>query len=66
MSLINFFLVMNKHIRLRHDVVKQLPKDAIVSIDHVKSKVNMVDPLTKPLGKKLMNETSGAIRLEPI
>ena len=27
----------NKHIRLRHEVVKQLLKDGIISIDYVKS-----------------------------
>ena len=40
----------NRHIRLRHEVVKQLLKDGIISIDCVKSKVNLVNPLTKSLG----------------
>ena len=42
----------NHHIRLRHEVIKQLLKDKIISIDYVKSKVNLADPLTKPLGRK--------------
>ena len=37
----------NRHIRLRHEVVKQLLKDGIISIDYVKSEVNLVDPITK-------------------
>ena len=37
----------NRHIRLRHEVVKQLLKDGIISIDYVKSKVNLADPITK-------------------
>ena len=44
----------NRHIRLRHEVVKQLLKDGIISIDYVKLEVNLVDPLTKPLGRKLI------------
>ena len=29
----------NRHIQLRHDVIKQLLKDEIISIDYVKSKI---------------------------
>ena len=47
-------------------VVKQLLKDGIISIDYVKSKVNLVNPLTKPLGRKLILETSSGIGLKPI
>ena len=47
----------NRHIRLRHEVVKQLLKDEIISIDYVKSEVNLADPVTKPLGRKLILET---------
>ena len=55
-----------RHIRLRHEVVKQLLKDGIISIDYVKFEVNLVDPLTKPIGRKLILETSSGIRLKPI
>ena len=56
----------NRHLRLRHEVVKQLLKDEIISIDYVKSKVNLADPLTKPLGQKLILETSSGMRLKSI
>ena len=56
----------NKHIRLRHEVVKQLLKDGIISIDYVKSEVNLADPLTKPLRIKLILETSSRMGLKPI
>ena len=56
----------NRHIRLSHEVVKMLLKDRIISIDYVKSKVNLADPLTKPLGRKLILETSSEMRLKPI
>ena len=56
----------NRHIRLRHEVVKQLLEDGIISIDYVKSEANLVDPLTKPLGRKLILETSSGIGLKPM
>ena len=56
----------NRHIRLRHNVIKQLQKDGIISIDYVKSEVNLADPLTKPLSKKLIEETSRGMRLKAI
>ncbi|XP_043817370.1 uncharacterized protein LOC122725021 [Manihot esculenta] len=56
----------NRHIRLRHNVIKQLLKDETISIDYVKSEVNLADPLTKPLGRKIIDETSRGMGLEPI
>ena len=52
-----------KHIRLRHEIVKQLLKDEIISIEYIKSDVNLDDPLIKPLGRKLILETSSGMRL---
>ena len=56
----------NRHIRLRYEVIKQPLKDEIIFIDYVKSEVNLADPLTKPLGRKLILETSSGMRLKPI
>ena len=56
----------NRHIRLRHNVIKQLLKDGIISIDYVKSEVNLADPLTKPLPRKQILETSRGIGLRLI
>ena len=56
----------NRHIRLRHEVVKQLLKGGITYIDYVKSEVNLADPLTKPLGRKLILETLSGMGLKPI
>ena len=56
----------NRHIRLRHEVVKQLLIDEIIFIDYVKSKVNLENPLTKPLGRKLILETSSVMGLKSI
>ena len=53
----------NRHIRLRHEVVKQLLKNGIISIYYVKLEVNLVDPLTKHLGRKLILETLSRMEL---
>ena len=56
----------NRHIRLRHNIVKQLLKDGIISLDFVRSKMNLSDRLTKPLARKLVANTSRGIGLMPI
>jgi len=48
----------NRHIQLRHNLVKQLLKSETISIDYVKLERNLADPLTKFLGRKLILETS--------
>ena len=53
----------NQHIRLRYDAVKQLLKNEIISIDYVKSEMNLANPLTKLLGRKIILETSRGMRL---
>ena len=56
----------NRHIQLRHNVVKQLLKDGTISIDYVKSEGNLADPLTKPLGRNMILETSRGMGLKPL
>ena len=56
----------NKHIRLRHNIVWQLLETRIISLEFVKSELNLVNPLTKPLNKKLVEETSRGMRLMSI
>ncbi|XP_071939024.1 uncharacterized protein [Coffea arabica] len=55
----------SRHMRLRHDVVKQLFRDGIISIDYVKSELNLADPLTKPVGRKLILQTTKEMGLRP-
>ena len=56
----------NKHIHLKHEVMKQLLKYRIIFINYVKLEVNLADPLTKPLRRKLIFETSSGMGLNPI
>ena len=46
--------------------MKQLLKDGIISIDYVKSKRNLTNLLTKPLGRKEVLELLRGMRLKPI
>ncbi|KAL6329572.1 hypothetical protein AAG906_022149 [Vitis piasezkii] len=48
----------NKHIRLRHNIVWQLLEIGVISLEFVRLELNLADPLTKPLNKKLVEETS--------
>ena len=56
----------NRHIRLRHKTVKQLLDDRITSLDYVRSELNISDPFTKPLRKKLVENTSRGMGLMSI
>jgi hypothetical protein len=51
--------VKSQHIRLRHNIVRQLIENGIMSLDFVSSERNMPDPLTKPLARKLVSEHRG-------
>lgn len=55
----------NRHLRLRHNIVKQLVGDRVISLDYVRSEKNLADPLTKPLTRGLMMETSRGMGLKP-
>jgi hypothetical protein len=53
------------HISLRHEYVKQLIEDDVISIVYVKSSSNLADPFTKGLSRDLVKVTSIGIRLKP-
>ncbi|KAL0355909.1 UNVERIFIED_CONTAM: hypothetical protein Sradi_4037800 [Sesamum radiatum] len=55
-----------RHIRIRHGAVKELLKNGIISLDYVRSGRNLTDPLTKGLTRKIIFESSRAIRLKPL
>ena len=56
----------NRHIRLRHNIVWQLLETGVISLEFVRLELNLVNHLTKPLNKKLVEETSRWMRLMPI
>jgi hypothetical protein len=46
-----------------HNIVRQLIETDIISMDFVRSKRKFTNPLTKPLAKRLVSETSRGIGL---
>ena len=55
----------SRHIRRRHNTIKQL-STGVISIDYVKSKDNIADPLTKGLNRELVEKSSKGIGLKPV
>ena len=55
----------NRHIRLRHNIVRQLIDNGVMFLDFVRSERNLANPLTKPLARRLVSETSRGIGLIP-
>ena len=56
----------SRHIRRRHDTIKQQLSTGVISVDFVKSKDNIADPLTKGLNGELVEKSSKGMRLKPI
>ncbi|KAL0336222.1 UNVERIFIED_CONTAM: Retrovirus-related Pol polyprotein from transposon RE2 [Sesamum radiatum] len=49
----------SRHIRRRHNTIRQLISSGIISIDYIKSKDNLADPLTKGLSRDQVYCLSG-------
>ena len=56
----------SRHIRRRHNTIKQQLSTGVISIDYVKSKDNIADPLTKGLNRELVEKSSKGMRLKPV
>ena len=55
----------SRHIRRRHNTIRQLLSIGVISVDFVKSKDNIADPLTKGLNGDLVEKSSKGMRLKP-
>ncbi|PHU22127.1 hypothetical protein BC332_07234 [Capsicum chinense] len=53
------------HIQQRHNTVRELLSSGIITIDCVKSKDNVLDPLTKGLSREGVERTSKEMGLRP-
>ena len=56
----------SRHIRRRHNTIRQLLSTGVISIDYIKSKDNIADPLTKGLNRELVARSSKGMRLKPM
>lgn len=55
----------SRHIRLRHNYVRQVIENGTISVVYVKSCRNLADPLTKPLTRDLVSVTTRDMGLKP-
>ena len=55
-----------RHMRLRHNIVKQLINNSVIALEFVRSKKNLADLLTKGLSRKLVHDASRGMGLKPI
>ncbi|PHT38107.1 hypothetical protein CQW23_21680 [Capsicum baccatum] len=53
------------HIRRRHNAIRELLSSGIITIDYVKSKDNVSDPLTKSLSRERVERISKGMGLRP-
>ena len=56
----------SRHIRRRHNTIRQLLSTGVISVDYVKSKDNIADPLTKGLNRELVEKSSKGMGRKPI
>ena len=56
----------SRHIRRRHNTIRQLLLTNIISLDCVKSKDNIADSLIKGLNRELVEKSSKGMGLTPI
>ena len=56
----------SRHIPRRHDTVRQLLSSGIITIDYVKSKDNIANPLAKGLTREMVAKTSWGMGLTPL
>ena len=62
----NMYNGKSRHIRRRHNSIRQLLSNGVVSLDYVKSKDNIADPLTKGLTRELVEKSSRGMALRPL
>ena len=53
----NMYNSKSRHICRRHNTIKQLLSTGLISMDYVKSKDNIIDPLTKRLNRELVEKS---------
>ena len=56
----------SRHIRRRHNTIRQLLSNGIMTIEYIRSKENIADPLTKGLTREKVSKSSRGMGLKPI
>ena len=56
----------SRHIRHRYRTIRQLLLTEVISLDYVKFKDNITNPLTKGLNRELVEKSIRRMKLKPI
>ena len=56
----------SRHIRCRHNTIRQLLSIMIISLDYVRFNNNTMNTITKGLNRELVENSSRGMRLKPI
>ena len=56
----------SRHIRRRHNTVRHLLSNGIMTIEYIRSKENIADPLTKGMTREQVSKSSRGMGLKPI
>ncbi|KAJ0013715.1 hypothetical protein Pint_20701 [Pistacia integerrima] len=62
----NMYNGKSRHIHRQDNTIRQLLSTGIISIDYVKSKDNLADPLTKWLNREVVEKSSRRMGLKPM
>ena len=62
----NMYNGKSRHIRRRHNTVRQLLSTRVILVDYVRSKDNIADPLIKGLNRELVEKLSKGMGLKPM
>ena len=55
-----------RHIRIRHESVRHLILNSVLTLEYIRSENNLADPFTKGLNQKIVIESSRGIGLKPV
>ena len=61
----NIYNGKSRHISLRHEYVRQIINDGIITIVYIRSNDNLADPFTKALTTEMVRSTSVGMGLKP-
>ena len=56
----------SRHVSLRHQMVRQLLKSGVITVDYIETKKNLADPLTKSLPKAMVSIKSKEMGLRSV
>ena len=62
----NMYNGKSRHIRRRHNTIRQLLSTGVISVDYVKYKDNIADLLTKGLNRELVEKSLKGMGLKPV